>query len=138
VKKLIGLATATLVLSALSFEGLARPVGSPSKGSPAFNTPGNPAGSTVGPQTLAGGGSYTNNGTINGGSSTAVTATGPGSVIITNNGTITSSTRGILTSDSSSSMIINNGTISVENNVFSSSGSANAQLGTGIGQTTGP
>ena len=132
-KKLIGLAAATLMLFGLSSAGLARPVASP-----AFSTSGNPAGSTVGPRVLTGGGSFTNNGTIKGGSSTAVTATGPGAISITNNGTITSSASGILTSDSSSSMIVNNGTISIENNVVSSSGSATAQIGTGIKQTTGP
>jgi len=98
-----------------------------------------PAGTTVGPQTIPGG-SVTNNGTINGGTHTAVTSTGPDPVTITNNGSINSSTGGIKTSGSPSSTIVNNGSINVENTATSSgpNASANATLGTGVSQTTGP
>jgi len=98
-----------------------------------------PAGSTVGPQTIPGG-PLTNNGTINGGNHTAVTSTGPDPVDITNNGAINSSTGGIKTSGSPSSTIVNNGSINVQNTATSTgpNASANATLGTGISQTTGP
>jgi hypothetical protein len=92
-----------------------------------------PSGTTVGPQTLPSGGSLINNGTIAGGSNTAITSFGPSPTSITNNGSITSSTGGIAASGGSSS-ITNNGSIDVQNSVNSS----NATVGLGISQTTGP
>ena len=97
-----------------------------------------PRGATVGPQNLPNGGSLVNNGTINGGSSTAVTAGGPNPVTITNNGSITSSTGGIATSGNSSSTVNNNGSITVGQTVTSTTGNASATVGTGISQRTGP
>ena len=88
-------------------------------------------------QTLPGGGSLTNNGTISTGASPGVTSTGPGPVTITNNGTITSNTTGIQTTGNSSSTLTNNGTISVGSTVTSKGGAAKATVGTGISQQAG-
>lgn len=111
----------------------ARPVRPASIPSPAIV---NPAGSTVGPQTIPGG-TLVNQGTIAGGSSTAITSTGPAPVVIQNNGTITSSTSGILTTGSASSIINNAGTISIINSQ-TGTGSVTATMGTGIRQSTKP
>ena len=89
-------------------------------------------GVTVGPHTPV----YVNNGTISGGSSPGITATGlPGSPAptIINNGTITSNTVGVSVSGGSSSTVINKGTISATGST--TNGSANA---TGVSQTSGP
>ncbi|MGB8363690.1 MAG: hypothetical protein ACLQUZ_12755 [Rhizomicrobium sp.] len=94
-----------------------------------------PHGSTVGPQIISGPSTTAliNNGTIHGGTSPGVTATGSPSPTITNNGTITSNTVGVSVSGSSSSTVVNKGTIGVTNST--TDGSANA---TGVSETSGP
>lgn len=94
-----------------------------------------PHGATVGPQSISGPGttSFTNYGTINGGTHAGVTATGSPSPSITNNGTITSTTQGISVSGSSTATVVNNGTISAT----SSSTNASAHA-IGINESSGP
>jgi hypothetical protein len=137
-KPIIGLAAAAAALLGFVTAGQAHPGGAGAMGHPANVGVTIPSGMTVGPQNLPNGGSLVNNGTINGGIHTGVTATGPNPVSITNNGLLTSSTGGISTSGNSSSTIVNNGTISVGTTVTSSTGHAHATGGTGISQTVGP
>lgn len=94
-----------------------------------------PRNTTVGPQTISGPGtrSFSNYGTINGGTDAGVTATGSPTPSVSNYGTITSSTTGISVSGSSSGTVVNSGTVSVTSS--SSTGSAHA---TGISESSGP
>jgi hypothetical protein len=137
-KPIVGLAACAAALLGLVTCVQAHPGGAGGMGQPMNVGVTIPSGMTVGPQNLPGGGSLVNNGTISGGSHTAVTATGPNPVTITNNGLVTSSTGGISTSGNSSSTIVNNGTITVGQTVTSTTGHATATGGTGISQTVGP
>jgi len=137
-KTFLGLVAIAALLAAAT-QGQARGSGGLGGARPAYSSATTiPAGVTVGPQVMPNGGSLTNNGQINGGSSTGVTALGSAPVTITNNGVITSSTQGVSTSGNSSSTITNTGTISVQASSVSTAGSASAQVGAGVSQTVGP